>query len=227
VKTAGIIGGLGPETTAKFYLEVIFSCQELNKSNRPPLVITSVPLPYALEKDAIVNNSNLQKCLPYLVAEAKRLEKAGADFIVMPCNSLYLFIDDIRKNVGIPVLSIIEKTAEFLQKKRFNYVGIVSTAITAQHKLYENELSGRGMRYVSPNENDQVKLNQIVYKLVVREKDDSLKKQLLDIMSKFDKPDCVVLACTDLQLLKPVLEKIDVFDTMKILADATVKEILK
>ena len=133
MKTVGIIGGLGPETTSKFYLEIIFSCQKLNKSKRPPIIISSVPLPYALEKDAIVNNSNLQKFLPYLITEAKRLEKAGSDFIVMPCNSLHLFVDDIRKNVNIPVLSIIEKTAEFLQKRSFDNIGIVSTAITAQH----------------------------------------------------------------------------------------------
>lgn len=227
MKTVGIIGGLGPETTSKFYLEIIFSCQKLNKSNRPPIIISSVPLPYALEKDAIVNNSNLRKFLPYLIAEAKRLEKAGADFIVMPCNSLHLFIDDIRKSVNIPVLSIIEKTAEFLQKKSFDNVGIISTAITAQHKLYEKELSRKDVLYSSPNENDQVKLNQIVYKLVVGEKDESMRKKLLDIMYKFDKSDCVVLACTDLQLLNPVLQNMDVFDTMKILADATVEEILK
>jgi aspartate racemase len=227
MKTAGIIGGLGPETTSKFYLEIIFSCQKLNKSNRPPIIISSVPLPYALEKDAIVNNSNLQKLLPYLIAEAKRLEKSGADFIVMPCNSLHLFIDDIRESVNIPVLSIIEKTAEFLKKKNFNNIGIVSTAITAQNKLYEKELSRKNMLYSSPNEDDQVKLNQIVYKLVVGEKDELMRKELLDIMNKLDKSDCAVLACTDLQLLKPVLQDIDVFDTMKILADTTVEEILK
>ena len=53
MKTVGIIGGLGPETTSEFYLELIFSGQKFNKVNRPLIVIYSVPLPYDIEEDAI------------------------------------------------------------------------------------------------------------------------------------------------------------------------------
>jgi len=227
MKTVGIIGGLGPETTAEFYLDIIFSCQKKSKTNRPAIIIASVPLSYKIEENAIMKNKGIEKYVPLLVNEAKRLEKAGADFIVMPCNSLHVFIKEIRSAVSIPALSIIEETAKFLQKRKITKAGIVSTAITARHKLYERELQKHHISYSTPNKNDQLKLNQIIYKLVIGKKDKSNSMQLLQIINNFKDIDCVVLACTDLQLLKPVHPTSKIFDTMKILADATVEKLLK
>ena len=125
MKTVGIIGGLGPETTSEFYLDLVFSCQKKDRTHRPAIVISSVPLPYVIEDDAISKNIGISRCLPFLITEARRLEKAGADFIVMPCNSLHVFIKEIRNVVKIPVLSIVEEVVRFLKKNKFNKVGIV------------------------------------------------------------------------------------------------------
>jgi aspartate/glutamate racemase len=66
MKTVGIIGGLGPETTAEFYLDIVFSCQKKDKTARPAILISSVPLPYQIEEDAIVKNFGIARCLPFL-----------------------------------------------------------------------------------------------------------------------------------------------------------------
>ena len=124
MKTVGIIGGLGPETTSEFYLDIVFSCQKKSKTSRPGVIIASVPLPYKIEEDLITKNKGSERYIPFLVNEAKRLEKAGADFIVMPCNSLHVFIKEIRNAVDIPVLSIIEETVKFLKKNNLNNVGL-------------------------------------------------------------------------------------------------------
>ncbi len=124
MKTVGIIGGLGPETTAEFYLDIIFSCQKKNKTQRPPIIISSVPLKFKIEQDLIMKNKGAKRYIPFLTKEAKRLEKSGADFLVMPCNSLHVFINEIRQAVKIPVLSIIEETIKFLKKNKLKRVGI-------------------------------------------------------------------------------------------------------
>ena len=118
MKTVGIIGGLGPETTAEFYLDIVFSCQKRSRTARPSVIIASVPLPFKIEDDLIMHNTGSERYIPFLVREAKRLEKAGADFLVMPCNSLHVFIEDIKKAVKIPVLSIIEETVKFMKKNK-------------------------------------------------------------------------------------------------------------
>ncbi len=229
MKTVGIIGGLGPETTSEFYLDLIFSCQKKNMVARPSIVISSVPLPYKIEEDAIVNNTGIERCLPFLIEEASRLEKAKVDFIVMPCNSLHLFIEDIRKSVSVPVLSIVEETVKFLQKNNFNNVGIVSTSATIKNKLYENAFDLNNIKYETPDNFQQAKMGKFILNLVTGQQNNKDREELISIIDDFTHKDvvCVVLACTDLQLLIPKHPDLKIFDTMKILSDATIDEILK
>ncbi len=228
MKTVGIIGGLGPETTSEFYLDIVFSCQKKDKTARPAVIISSVPLPYQIEEDAIAKNIGIERCLPFLIAEAQRLEKAGADFIVMPCNSLHVFIEDIRKSVSIPVLSIVEETVKFLQQNNFKKVGIVSTSATIKNKLYENAFAQNNIGYETPDDFQQAKMGKYILNLVTGQQNNKDREGLIQIIGEFENKnvDCVVLACTDLQLLIPQHQNLKIFDTMKILADATVEQIL-
>lgn len=227
MKSVGVIGGLGPETTSEFYLDVVFSCQKKDKSHRPSIVISSVPLPYQVEEDLITKNKGSERYIPFLVDEAKRLEKCGVDFIVMPCNSLHVFIDKIRDSVNIPVISIVEETVKFLKKNKFTKVGIVSTSATIQNKLYETAFEKNGIDYVTPDAFQQAKMGKFILNLVVGQQKNQDREELIQIINDFEKKnvDCVALACTDLQLLIPKHPKLKIFDTMKILADATVNEI--
>jgi len=229
MKTVGIIGGLGPETTSEFYLDIVFSCQKKDRTARPAVIISSVPLPYQIEEDAIVKNLGIERCLPFLIQEAKRLEKAGADFIVMPCNSLHVFIREIRESVAIPVLSIVEETVEFLKREKMSKVGIISTSATIKNKLYENAFAENSIEYIAPDALQQAKMGKFILNLVTGQQKNRDREELIDIVNSFEDKslDCVILACTDLQLLIPQHPKIKIFDTMKILADSTVENILK
>ncbi len=228
MKTVGIVGGLGPETTSEFYLDLVFSCAKKDKTARPAIVIASVPLPYQIEEDLILRSEGMEQYIPYLIAEAQRLEKAGVDFIVMPCNSLHIFIEEIRDSVTIPVLSIVEETVRFLKQEKMNKVGIVSTSATIKNKLYENAFAENGIQYVTPNEFQQARMGKFILNLVVGQQKNRDREELISIINDFEDKDldCVILACTDLQLLIPQHSKLKIFDTMKIFSDATVREIL-
>ena len=228
MKTVGIIGGLGPETTSEFYLDLIFSCQTKERTHRPSILIASVPLPYAIEEDAISKNIGIERFLPFLISEARRLEKAGADFIVMPCNSLHIFIKEIRNAVKIPVLSIVEETVTFLKKNNLHKVGIVSTSATIKNKLYETAFEKNKLSYETPDEFQQAKMGKIILNLVTGQQNNRDREELIKIINDFEKKgvDCVVLACTDLQLLIPKHPTSKIFDTMKIFVEATVEKIL-
>ncbi|MSU54677.1 MAG: amino acid racemase [Candidatus Staskawiczbacteria bacterium] len=229
MKTVGIIGGLGPETTSEFYLDIVFSCQKLEKTARPAIIISSVPLPYQIEEDAISKNIGIERCLPFLIKEAKRLEKSGADFIVMPCNSLHVFIEDIRKSVKVPVLSIVEETVKFLKQENMKKVGIVSTSATIKNKLYENAFAENGIAYVAPDDFSQAKMGKFILNLVTGQQKNQDREELIKIINEFEgkNVDCVILACTDLQLLIPSHPNLKTYDTMKILSNATVREVVK
>jgi len=229
MKTVGIIGGLGPETTSKFYLDIIFSCYKKTQKSRPGIIIASVSLPYQIEEDLIIKNKGTERYIPFLVNEAKRLEKAGADFIVMPCNSLHIFIKEIRNAVKIPVLSIVEETVKFLKKNNLDKVGIISTSATIENKLYENAFEENGIGYETPDASQQAKMGKLILNLVTGQRNNKDREKLIQIINDFEKKDvdCVMLACTDLQLSTPRHPTLKIFDSMKILVDATVKELLK
>lgn len=228
MKTVGIIGWLWPETTSEFYLDIVFSAYEKSKEARPGIIISSVPLPYKIEEDLITKNIWAERYIPFLRDEAKRLEESWADFIVMPCNSLHVFIEDIRDAVNIPVLSIIEETVKFMQKHSFSKVGIVSTSATIENKLYETAFDKAKIQYKTPNEYQQAKMWKFIMNLVMWRQDNRDREEFIQIIDSFEaeEVDCVALACTDLQLLIPKHKNLKIFDTMKILSDSTVDMIL-
>lgn len=227
MKTVGIIGGLGPETTSEFYLELIFSCKQLNNISYPRILINSIPLPFDVEKDAIAEGVGEERCLPYLLNAAKNLEKAGADFLVLPCNSLHKFIKEIRQSVKIPVLSILEETTKFLKKQGIKKVAVIATPITVKNKLYERPLKASGITTVIPDRLQQAKIGKLILNLVSKRYDNKDRDLLLKVINDFaqKKVKNVILACTDLQLLIPKQDNVKIFDTMKILLDATVKKV--
>ena len=224
MKTIGIIGGLGPETTSEFYLDLVFSCLKKDKTKRPPIIISSVPLPYKIEEDLILKNQGAERYIPFLIREAERLEKSGADFLVMPCNSLHVFIENIRNSVKIPVLSIVEETVKFMKKNNFKKVGIVSTSATIKNKLYENAFKENNISYEIPDDLQQEKMGQFIHNLVMGQQRTKDREELIEIIDAFESKqvDCVALACTDLQLLIPKHPNLKIFDTMKILVNSSV-----
>lgn len=229
MKSVGIIGGLGPETTAEFYLDVVFSCFKKEKTARPSIVVASVPLPYQIEEDLIMKSEGAERYIPFLTAEAQKLEKAGVDFIVMPCNSTHVFIEQIRNSVRIPVLNIVGETVAFLKRNNFKKIGMLSTSATIRNKLYENALEKSGISFEIPNELQQEKMGKFIHNLVMGQQNNKDREGLIEIINDFENKqvDCVILACTDLQLLIPKHPTLKIFDTMKIFVDATVDQIRK
>lgn len=229
MKTAGIIGGLGPETTSKFYMRIIQGCYDENKEQRPPLLIWNVPLDLDIEEDLLKKSKGQERYISYLTDAAEKLEKAGADFLVMPCNTLHIFIDEIRDAVDIPVLNIAEETVNFLKKKGIDRVGILATSTTINNNLYKEMFKEEGIEQVRPNDFDQAKIGQLINNLVLEMHSNKDREGLIDIIDKFQDRDVenVILACTDLQILIPEHENLEIYDTMKIFADSTVKKILE
>lgn len=228
MKSVGVIGGLGPETTSEFYLEVIFGCQKQNTTQRPLIVISSVPLLFEVEKDLIASNTGKERYIPFLVNEAQRLEKSGVDFLVMPCNSLHVFIKEIRATVKIPVLSIVEETISYLKQNNFSKVGLISTSATVKNNVYEDELRKNQITFETPSDLERAKMDKIIQKLIEGRQLNADRAEIINTANNLAKSgvDCVALACTDLQLLLPSSMDVPIFDTMKILANATVREIL-
>lgn len=223
MKTVGIIGGLGPETTTKFYMEVVFACSEISGC-RPNVLISNVELPLLLEKEILEEGKNEEGILPYLIRSAKQLEKGDVQFIVIPCNTVHVFIEQIRNAVSIPVLSIVEETSKVLAKKKINEIGLLATPLTISSKLFDEELKLSGIKIKTPNKLNINKVGTIIHRIVDKSSTNEDSEEFLKIMKEL-KTNNYLLACTDLQLINNQLKNAETFDTMDILAKATVREI--
>ena len=130
MKTIGIIGGFGPEATAQFYLK-------LTALSDAQIILRNVAVPKKLEHDLFIHGKSLPKFIPLLINAAKELERNGADFIVLPCNTLHVHEQVIRDSVKIPFLSIIASTNIFLKRKQIQTVGFLGSRVTIRENLFQ------------------------------------------------------------------------------------------
>ncbi len=232
MKTAGIIGGLGPGTTADFYKDINQLSEERGKSTRPELLIWNVPLDYSVEQELLLRQTGLEKYLPHLIRGAQKLEKAGSDFLVIPCNTVHELYGQFRDAVDIPFLHIVEQTANHLQRKDIGRVALLATGQTVGSNLYQSFLGKAGIESVLPLKPDQSRLNAIVSSLVTAEgaatskagsKDWEWLNRLVDGYER--EVDAVILGCTDFHIMLEHRDSEVVIDSMHTLAEATVDAI--
>ena len=220
MKTLGIIGGIGPGTTAKFYLEVIYAWQKQISSGRPPILIDSIPISYFAEEMEIKNGVYIDEMLPLLIASAKKLAKSGADFLAVPCNSAHTFISEIQNAVDIPVKNIIAECISFLKESNILQATILSSLITRNNHLYHSN-SKIGFHVVS--DEDQSVINQIILNLTNGSCLDSSRMQLANIVKKIHTKN-ILIACGELEQIIPRINNYSFHSAMQIYIDSIIKE---
>jgi len=225
MKTVWILGWLWPETTANFYLRL--NSISKNEKNRIPILIWNTSIDLEIEKEFLLNWNWIKKFLPFLKEGIKNLIKWGADFIVIPCNSVHWLIKELREYSTIPIISIIEETVKYIKKNNINNVWILSSWYTEKHKLYENILKKDSITIFKLNSEKQRRINELILKLVLNyytDKDKNIiENYIQDLLKVWAEK--ILLWCTDLQIL--VNKSKNIFDSMEILLVSTYEKIIK
>lgn len=228
MKTLGILGGVGPQTTSKIYLSIIDQIRKSGAGTYPPIVVYNLPFPFAIEDEVIVHGVHAEKMLPYLLDGVKILEKAGADFGILPCNTLHKFINEIRRSVSLPFLSILEETASALKTLQIKNVGILASETTINSKIYEQILSENNINLIYPQQQHQATINNIIVELLRGVISDTHAQHIEAVCHSLQQSgaESILLACTDLQLaISEVQSSIPLIDTTEILINASVQKI--
>lgn len=153
MKTLGIIGGIGPESTVDYYRLIIAAYREQRQDGSyPAIIINSIDLNKI--RDLVTANA-LADLIEYLVAEVQRLARAGADFGLLAANTPHIVFDDIRRQSPIPLLSIVELTCEAAKALRLKRVGLLGTRFTMQGRFYPDVFSAAAITVVVPTEDEQ------------------------------------------------------------------------
>ncbi len=212
---------MGPSATARFYQLLIEHCQKKglkNNSEYPYIVIYNLPVP-----DLIADQKNKDITLEMVISGLKKLENFGADFIVIPCNTIHSYIAEFRKSVNIPIISLIEKTVESIDCKK---VGIIGSKTTITEGLYQNKLKEIGVECSVPSDLNSV--SDIIKRIISGKNTLEDKLFILKEIREMNDIEGVILGCTELPLIIGQKDlSIEVFDTLDILAERAVMEVMK
>jgi len=158
MKTVGIIGGIGPESTIEYYRFIIASYREKKKDGSyPSIIINSVDLKKLL---SWMGAGEFDKVTEYFVAEIQKLARAGADFGLLSANTAHIVFDEVRRQSPIPLISIVQATCDAAQARRLKKLGLLGTRFTMQGRFYPEVFSREGIALVVPNLDEQAYIHE-------------------------------------------------------------------
>jgi aspartate racemase len=226
MKTIGIIGGIGPESTIEYYRSIVAAYAErVPDGSYPPIIINSVDLKKLL--DFIAANEPA-KMTEFLVNEIDRLARAGAECGLIAANSPHVVFEEVSRQSPIPLVSIVEATCDAARVLGLRKLGLFGTRFTMQGRFYPDVFSRSGIAIAVPDGDDQAYIHHIYFhELVKGTVLPETRQRLLAIVDRLKERDGIkglILGGTELSLIlrEPTVSDIPVLDTTKIHAMAIV-----
>jgi len=162
-KIIGILGGMGPEATADLFMRIIRATPVKRDQDHFRVIIDSNSK-IADRTPAVLGTGHSP--LPTIVATGKNLEQAGADFLIMPCNTAHFFHAEIQAELGIPLLHMIRLSAKHIKENysEVKRVGLLATDGTLASKLYYGAYGKYGIDVIHPSDDSQADVMDAVYR---------------------------------------------------------------
>jgi len=221
-KRIGILGGMSPESTVAYYEYITRTYTErFGDYGYPEVLIYSVSFqPYV----DWPNQDRWDLVADGLSQAARKLVAAGADMILIATNTMHLVFDEIQARVEVPMLSLLDTTAEAIQGRGLSTVGLLGTRFTMEKSFYQDALAGHGISTLVPDAGDRAYVNRVIYdELVAGQIRDESRAGYLAIIRKLAEQGAqgIVLGCTEIPLLVDEASAgIPLFDTTQIHAEA-------
>jgi aspartate racemase len=226
MKTIGIIGRIGPESTIEYYRTIIAAYAErIPDGSYPPIIINSIDLKKLLE---FLTANEPAKMTEFLLNEIQRLARAGAECGLVAANSPHVVFEDVRRQSPIPLISIVEATCEAAKVLGLRKLGLFGTRYTMQGRFYSDVFSRDGIVIAVPDAQDQAYIHHIYFhELVKGTVLPETSERLLAIVDRLKEREGIkglILGGTELSLIlrDPMIRDIPALDTTRIHAMAIV-----
>ena len=218
MKTIGILGGMSAASTQLYYRELCDQTQErLGGLHSPELLIRSLNFA-RIEELQMAGDWDAAGTI--LNHEAKTLERAGAELLILATNTMHKLVDQMMDGVNIPLIHIVDATARAIKNANLSAPGLMATAFTMEQSFYTDRLVAAGLTPITPGDADRAETHRIIYeelcKNVIAEPSRAAYVAIAERL--VDKgADCLILGCTEVGLLLNAENvSVPVFDTTRI-----------
>jgi aspartate racemase len=203
MKTLGVIGGIGPESTIEYYRHLLAAYRALKPDGSyPAIVINSVNMKTLLD---MIEADDRISMVDFLVAEIEKLASAGAQYGLLAANTPHIVFDEVHRRSPIPLVSIVEATKEAAQALGLKRLGLFGTRFTMQADFYPHVFSATEIALVVPQTHEQAYihdkyLNELVKGVILPETRQRLLA-IVDRMKEQEHIDGLILGGTELPLI--------------------------
>lgn len=224
----GVIGGVGPQATA-YFLDMVVRLTDAarDQEHLDMVVLQHAGIP---DRTAFILGDSEEDPGPVMAQDARRLERFGVSFLVLPCNTAHHFTDEVEAAATVPLLNIVTETVAEARRRvdGLERVGVLATTGTARAGVYQRALEQDGLRAVLPDEDDQATVMRIIYEQVKAgrpvdlEAFDGVVGRLREAGAQV-----VVLGCTELSVVAADAGRLRtdrrLVDSLDVLARATIR----
>jgi aspartate racemase len=203
MKTLGIVGGIGPESTIEYYRFILEGYRaRVPDGSAPHLIIDSLDVNRGI---AMLDASDLDGLTNYICTSVDRLARAGAEIALMAANTPHLVFDEVQARSPIPMLSIVQATCRQAQAHGLTRLGLLGTGFTMRARFYPETFARVGIELVAPNESERALIHEkYIHELLKNQFRPETRAAMLGIierMRKEDRIEAIILAGTELPLL--------------------------
>ena len=230
MKTISLIGGMSWESTLEYYKIINERVKErVGGLHSAKCVVFSFDFE---EIEELQHQGNWGKLTELMVDAARRLEKIGAELVLICTNTMHKTADDVQSAIGIPLIHIMDVTAERIKEKGLKRVGLLGTRFTMEEDFYKKRLTEKhGIDVVIPNEEERELIHSVIYNelclgITKPESKTRFKEIIRNLVS--NGAEGIILGCTEIPLLINQGDvEVPVFDTTTIHAESAVEYALK
>ena len=225
-KTIGILGGMGPVASANMYNKIISQAQKqlgaVQDIDYPLIILYSIGLE-GFDETGIKDYAKVEK---QLVAGVKHLEKCGAEIIVLACNTVYYFYDQLQAACLVPIVNMVDETAKRVASLPYKKIGLVSSETTSKKNIYIQALKKYSNKQIIKLPSKEQKLiNEIVISVMSSVNLNKIKIDVIKILEKLKSlgAEAVLIGCTELSvgfsgqsLILPLVDAVEVVSAIAV-----------
>ncbi len=230
MKTLGLVGGIGPESTVEYYRFILDGYRaRVPDGSAPHLIIDSIDVNRGLR---MLDADDLAGLTNYISDSVDRLLRAGAEIALIAANTPHLVFDEVQRRASIPMLSIVQATCDHARGHGLKRLGLLGTGFTMRARFYPEVFSRVGLELVTPAADEQTFIHEkYIGELLKNKFPPATRAAILDIIHRMrtdERIEAIILAGTELPLLLRGAEPegLPFLDTTTIHVSAAVDAIL-